>query len=140
MKEYIIELKKWFEEKIFLHNDLKSQKNIFKQKEIYYVNFGINIGSEFNLTRPALIFEKSKFSFWRKNVIVIPITTYKNNKKYNKFDIKINKSEINGLKEDSILKLLHIKDICKSRVKTKLGTLEKQDFEKVQNIFEKIYK
>jgi len=37
--KYINELEKWFKEKIFLHDDLKSQKNIFKQSEIYYVNF-----------------------------------------------------------------------------------------------------
>lgn len=137
---YIKQLENWFKEKLWLHKDIKSQKNIFKQWEIYYVNFWINIWSEFNLTRPALIFEKSKLSFWRKNVIVIPITSYKMEKKYNKYDIKISKSELNWLKNDSIIKLLHIKDISKSRVKTKIWILEENYFSDVVNIFEKVYK
>lgn len=137
---YFEKLKDWFEEKIKLHEDLNSQQNIFKQWEIYYVNFWINIWSEFNHTRPALIFEKSKYSYWRKNVIVIPITSIKNDKKYNKFDILLEKTEENWLKENSILKLFHIKDVSKSRVKTKIWDITKSELDNIKNIFDKIYK
>lgn len=139
MNEYLQKLKNWFDIKIKLNFDEKSKNNIFKQGEIYYVNFWINIGSEFNWIRPALIFEKSKYSFWRKNVIVMPITSFKKNKKYNKFDFIISPDNINWLKSDSIIKLFHIKDICKSRVKTKIWKIDDTIFQKLINEFENIY-
>ncbi len=134
---YIEQLKKWFEEKIKI-NSLKN-KSIFKQWEIYYVNFWINIWSEFNWIRPALIFELSKYSYWRKNVIVIPITSQKESKKYNKFDIKISPNKTNNLKSNSIIKLFHIRDISKTRVKTKIWNLDIDKLNEVMTIFEKIY-
>ncbi len=137
---YLEELKKWFEEKFLIHNDKKSEKNLFKQWEIYYVNFWVNIWSEFNYTRPAIIFEKSKLSFWRKNVIVIPITSFKKDKKYNWFDYFLKKSELNNLKENSIVKILHVRDVSKSRVKTKIWQLSSQELSEIIEIFQKIYK
>ena len=116
-----------------------SQKSIFKQWEIYYVNFWINIWSEFNWIRPAIIFELSKYSYWRKNVLVIPITSEKKWKKYNKFDIKISPNKLNNLKSNSIIKLFHIRDVSKARVKTKIWKISTEKLNEIIEIFEKIY-
>lgn len=135
---YLEKLKNWLEEKIKIHNE-NWEWNIFKQWEIYYVNFWINIWSEFNWTRPAIIFELSRFSFWRKNVIVLPITSFKEWKKYNQFDFKITKNELNWLKKNSIIKLFHIRDISKNRVWTKIWILSEEELNKIQSTFTKIY-
>ena len=139
MIEYLEKLKNWFEIKVKLHFDKKSEKNIFKKAEIYYVNFWINIWSEFNWVRPALIFEESKYSYFRKNVIVLPITSFKENKKYNQFDIKIIAKKGNWLKSNSVIKLFHIRDVSKKRVKTKIWKLDNEDFDRITNVFQKIY-
>ena len=136
---YIEKLQKWFEEKIKINSLVNKENNIFKQWEIYYVNFWFNIWSEFNWTRPALIFELWKYSYWRTNVIVIPITSKKEWKKYNKFDIQISPDKINKLKSNSIIKLFHIKDISKTRVKTKIWDISIEILNEIIEKFEKIY-
>lgn len=82
---------------------------------VYYVDFGINIGTEINGTRPALIYKATKFSYGR-DIIVIPFTSFWEDKSVDKFDITIQKELIDGLKNDSILKTRHIKSLSKKRL------------------------
>lgn len=104
----------WFLRKLKLNNSHETD-SITVKWSVYYVDFGINIGTEINGIRPALIYKATKFSYGR-DIIVIPFTSFREDKSVDKFDITIQKELIDGLKNDSILKTRHIKSISKKRL------------------------
>jgi len=110
-----------------LTNHLYRFKNMIKmnhQKEItqrmtkrsvYYVDFGINVWTEINWTRPALIYKDSKKSFG-EDILVIPITWYTNKKSVDEFDIHISLQQCPFMTKASIIKTRQIKCISKKRI------------------------
>ncbi len=83
-----------------------------------------------------MIIKNNSFVRW-KDIIVLPITSKKENKKYFKFDILISKSDINWLSQDSVIKLEQIKTVSKLRIWDYIWTLE----DKYKDIIEqKIHK
>ena len=118
-KNYKDNLKNWFEQKILINDkDLKSN-SFHKKWEIWYVDFWINIWSEFNNKRPAIIISNKSFSWWW-NIIVVPITKLLDSKNILNTDIII---EDKNLNYKSIIKLNNIRDISKKRLVRKLWRL-----------------
>jgi hypothetical protein len=87
---YLTELTEWFARKIKIHETELGPKFHFVRGEIWHVNFGINIGSEFNYTRPALVYQNSVFS-GSDTIMVIPITKFHNEKKLPEHDVSLEK-------------------------------------------------
>ncbi len=130
-KQYLIKLINWLKFHLFFHFNL-SNSTRFKKYEIYWINFGINIWTEFWEKRPWVIFKSNKYIRW-KDIIVLPITSLKANKIYWDFDIKIKKTEINNLKLDSVIKLEHIKSISKSRIWDYIWKVDKNIIQIIDN-------
>jgi len=134
---YKDELKKWFEKKLKIH--LEKEINIdfrYKKWEIWYIDFWINIWNEFNKIRPAVILLNKKYSKGN-NIIVAPISSFWENKKIINTNIII---EETFLKQKSIIKLNHLKDISKKRLIKKLWRVNNDILSeidsKLKNIFD----
>ena len=111
----------WLFEQIKLYHQ-KEQRNIVKKWSIYFVDFGINIGSEINGIRPAIIFQRSRETYG-SDIIVIPMSTKKEKKK-DKFDVIIIPSSTNNLHKISIIKMRQIRCVSKKRLQKYIGTIE----------------
>lgn len=82
--EDIYQFLKWKLEKLHLNFNQYQKKTTVYENGIYWVSLGVNVGSELNKNRPALIWKKrcngkneSDFSY-----IIIPITSKEKSKKY----------------------------------------------------------
>jgi len=81
----------WFLKKLKLSNHEKSPEfhnSTFHKWSIYYVNYGINIGSEINGNRPSIMI-KDTFNTYGKDLIAIPLTSFSEEKSIDKFDVMI---------------------------------------------------
>ena len=113
-RNYIIRFFNWLKLHFYFHFKTTTSTK-FKKYEIYWIHFWINIWTEFWEKRPWIIFKSNKYIRW-KDIIVLPITSQKEWKRYWELDIKINKTKTNNLKMNSIVKIEHIKSISKMRI------------------------
>lgn len=112
----------WFQKKI----KINQQKEVLQQKikwTLYYVDYGINIGSEINGTRPSIIFKANEYSYG-SDLIVIPMTSFDLDKSIDTFDIIIDVDAINKLKRKSIIKTRQIRVISQKRLGAYIGKIE----------------
>ena len=106
--------------------DAKQEQLFFKQGEIWWVNFGCNVGYEMDgkgveYTRPAIIIKKyNKFSF-----LAIPLSTARKTNFY-----KISVGIIAG--KEAVANLSQIKNIDSRRLVKKVGHLNAAIFEEVK--------
>lgn len=86
-----LSLIKWINKKINLSR--KSAKYTVSQKEIFYCELGINIGSEQDDLRPVVILQNNSGNISSTTTIVAPITTHNSSVQYdnekNKYYIEI---------------------------------------------------
>ena len=107
----------------------KKRKLGMKPREIFWVKIGQNLGSEEygkgkDFARPVIIVRRLTSDLF----IGIPITTtIKNNDYFHSF-IYTNKSR--GIVENSAM-ILQVKTFSIKRVLSKIGTVNKDDFEKI---------
>jgi mRNA interferase MazF len=124
----------WNEIKKHTH---KKENNVgFKEREIFWLRLGQNVGNEEygkgnEFQRPVLIIRK----LTRNIFIGVPLTsTLKNNDYFHKFTYKTKK----GLIENSAM-ILQLKTFDKNRLMTRIGMINKNDFEiirqKIANLF-----
>ena len=117
---------KRFRDKIKLNHDWENLSEIRKWK-VVLVNFGMNIWTEINWVRPAIIYKHDDYRYW-EDIVVIPITSYESNnsqwddeiqgqdlKSKDMFDIAIDKSMCDGLDHDSLIKIRQLKSVSKKR-------------------------
>lgn len=133
--DYLSELTEWFTQKIKIHNKEINIEYRHKKWEIWFVDFWVNIGSEFNYIHPAMIFMDTKISKWG-NVIVIPLTTFTDTKNMYPSDYIIQAGDGN-LQKPSILRIWHMRDISKKRLIKRIGrvwakTLDDIDLQVIQ--------
>lgn len=107
-----------FRDKIKLNNEEEVLDEIMKWK-IVPVKFWMNIWSEINGIRPAIIYKHDNYRYG-EDIIVIPITSYEINedwqyKSKDQFDIEIEWNETNWLKHTSLIKIRQMKCISKKR-------------------------
>jgi len=96
--------------------DQKYRKELYFSKwTIVFIHFGCNIWTEINWLRPAIVYKRASFTSWW-DVIVIPLTSFEENKKLDEFDIIIEPNQENWLKNKSIARLRQIKSISKKRI------------------------
>lgn len=75
-----LSLVKWINKKINLSR--KSAKYTVSQKEIFYCELGINIGSEQDELRPVVILQNNSGNISSTTTIVAPITTHNSSVQY----------------------------------------------------------
>lgn len=71
----VIKLSRWMSEKFYLLSKVSKAKNRkVKRGNVYWCEFGENVGSEQCLKRPAVILQNDNANFSSPNVVVAPIT------------------------------------------------------------------
>ena len=102
------------------------------QKEVFMVNFGVNIGSEYRGIRPAII-----VSSWSINkgsiVLAIPCSTHKN--KLFKYDILVKNYEKFWFINETIIKISHLSSISKKRLIKKIWIIDQPLFDEINKQF-----
>ena len=128
---------RWFvaKLKIILYG---KQNKIFKQWDIVKVNFWYNIGSEINKERLAIIISPNFISKFSNNCIVVPLTSFKDNKKVLP-DIHYIIDWYKGI-EKSIVLINNIRDISKKRIIKKIWSLKKEDLERIKKLTSDLFK
>lgn len=81
--------------------------------EIYYIDFGENMGSEESGIRPALVIQNDKGNKYSNTIIVASITT-KIDKRHIPTHYKLNHRC--GIKKDSLILLEQIRAVDKKRI------------------------
>lgn len=133
----------WNSKKLFYHfMRINRRKWIVKRAEVYYVDFGENIGSEQNKARPCVVIQSDAYNFSAATFICavisdsgkiipdihIPITGV-----YHFLDEQKNKKQLAGA-----IDLGHIRTIAKERILFKICDLKDEVDEinaKLPNIF-----
>lgn len=106
---------------------------------VYLINFGINIGNEFNGNHYGIVIsskEKGEDTF-----IVVPITSKKEGKKYRGgFTIDNKKYQKNPSCDSSFALVKKLREVHKSRVikKTPMFNLDFEDLEKLRDALRKM--
>lgn len=147
--EYI----EWINKSIKLRsNDIP---NDIRQREVFFCQLGINIGSEQSYKRPVVILQNDIGNSKSDTVIIAPITTYEHSaiiKKDDKIFVKVFKDgkiiEKNmdfynvlveledGFKNEIIgfINIIHMREVSKKRLsKTPIAKITKDNYIQVQN-------
>jgi mRNA interferase MazF len=106
-------------------------KVVVKRGDIYYADLSPVIGSEQGGIRPVLIVQNDVGNRYSPTVIAAAITSQINKAKL-PTHIEINAQEF-GLSKDSVILLEQIRTIDKKRLKEKIGRLDDELMEKVND-------
>lgn len=93
-----------------------------KQGEIWFANLNPTEGSEQAGLRPVLIVSGNIANEFAPVVICCPLTTKIKNYKG---DLILEPNKQNGLKKESEVMTIHIRSLAKSRLKERIGTIDK---------------
>ena len=91
--------------------------------DMFYADLGINVGSEQNGTRPVVIIQNDVGNKYAQTAIIVPLTKIITNKVKQPTHCII--SPTDNLKHYSVALTEQIRVIDKSRLKTKIGRLNK---------------
>lgn len=112
---------------------------------IYVVDYGCNVGFEFNDLHLGLVVQNDIGNTYRDTTIVLPITELKTTEKFDKHvNIKLTNDDIinkvkNGLDKDpSKLKVESIISIDKARLGVKVGQLKPEKLKDVENLLKEL--
>lgn len=105
---------------------------MIQRGEIYYADLGTTTGSEQGGLRPVLILQNNVGNRYSPTTIVATITS-KTKKENMPTHITLHKSNINGLKCDSMVALEQIRTIDKQRLKEKVGIINETETIQIQN-------
>ena len=104
----------WFIKKLKISDSVKNSY-FYDRWMIVYVDFWINIWTEINWKRPAIIFKNKKFLWW-EDIFVIPMTSFKEWKFLDSMDIIVEKKSFSWIEKKSILKIRKIRSVSKRRI------------------------
>lgn len=104
---------------------------IVKRGEIYYADLSPVVGSEQGGVRPVLIVQNDVGNKYSPTVIAAAITSQINKAKM-PTHIEVDASEY-GLAKDSVILLEQIRTIDKRRLKEKIGSIDNELMEKVND-------
>ena len=108
------------EKKTWRENMKKTQ---ITKGDMYYADLGTNVGSEQNGTRPVVIIQNDVGNKYAQTAIIVPLTKIITNKVKQPTHCII--SPTDNLKHYSVALTEQIRVIDKSRLKTKIGHLNK---------------
>jgi len=123
-------------------NSVKKQTNkkvnnvYFKEREIFWLRLGQNIGNEEygkgnEFQRPVLIVRRLTATIF----VGVPLTsTLKDNDYFHKFEYNTKKEMI----ENSAM-ILQLRTFDKNRLMTKIGMINKNDFENIKNKISRLF-
>jgi mRNA interferase MazF len=97
-----------------------------KQYEIYWINLDPTIGSEIQKTRPGVVISPNEMNNNINTIIIAPLTTKSHN-----YPTRL-KTNIAG--KDCWIVVDQIRAIDKSRLKEKIGELDRKDISRLKNI------
>lgn len=106
---------------------------LVNEREIWWISFGENIGSEINgksnlFSRPGIIFKKLSHSFY----LVVPTTSQK---REGSWYVNITYNE-----KDMYACLHQIRTIDYRRLSSRFGQIDSEEFMKVRKTFDNLYK
>jgi len=100
-------------------------------KDIYLVDLNPTTGAEIKKARPCVIVSSNDIKVLPLKVIV-PLLG--NNERHNKsWLVKIEPSEINGLKKTSTADPVHIRSVSHNRLIKKIGEIDEKTYQKLKN-------
>ncbi len=129
---------KWFlwKLKIIIYG---KENKIFYKWDVVKINFWYNIWSEINKERYAVVCSPQFINKTSWNLIVLPLSSYKDIKKFGK-DIHYILEGYDFI-EKSVVLLSNVRDVSKKRVIKKVWTLDWEDSRKINekliNLFKK---
>lgn len=126
---------RWTKSKIRIDQRNNPRRKLVKGL-ICSVCLGKNIGSEFNKTRPCIVFRGNKFVNDR-NLLIIPLTSLKTNNTIRKTDLLIRPKTGNNLEKTSIARTSNLRDVSLKRIGHIIGKLDKNEIEKIENKLKK---
>jgi mRNA interferase MazF len=100
------------------------------QYEIYWTKLDPTVGSEIQKTRPCVVFSPNEMNSSIDTLIIAPRTTKSHN-----FPTRL-RTTVEG--KDCWIVIDQIRAIDKSRLKEKLGELDREDISKLKNIINKM--
>ena len=134
----ISELLDWFYEILYIHFNKNEPNHKYQKWEIYFVNLWKNIWSELNKTRPCIIYSIKPYNN-KSWAIIIPLKSFKNKKIIEKFQVKIDKNEINNLNKSSLIDIFYIRNISSKRINKYIWKLNKNDLLEIDNKVSKMF-
>jgi len=122
----------WIGLKEKLHN-IKSASPLVKERDLWWVSFGENVGSEINgksnlFSRPGLIIKKLSHEFY----LIAPTTSQK---KEGSWYVEITQEN-----KFMYVCLHQIRAVDYRRLSSRLGQIDSDDFDNVKAAFFKLYK
>lgn len=99
-----------------------------KQKDVYLVDFEPIVGHEQGGVRPAIVVSGNAMNDNSPLIWVIPLTSKLKNYI---FDLKLDKTSQNGLKEDSEALVFQLRAISKNRLTSKIGEISDNDLRRL---------
>lgn len=125
---------KWCRDKYKLNNeDIKLNK--LKQNGIYWVNMGVNVGSELRKLRPVILWRATSD---KKTWTMIPLTTKKRNDNYY-FHYDLECLNEGSAKIENMMNYSYKRILAPYYSKDKLAIITKKDYENIANIISKYY-
>ncbi|MBU1176955.1 MAG: type II toxin-antitoxin system PemK/MazF family toxin [Patescibacteria group bacterium] len=110
-------------------------KRIFKQGEIFLVDFDPSIGHEYQGKRPAIVIESEEQIKKTNLITVIPLTSNLENKMAD--DILIVRNNNNKLVNDSIIKVSNICSFDYLRFINKIGVVDIKIIRQIKDYLKK---
>ena len=103
---------------------------VVKRGDIFYADLGPVIGSEQDGIRPVLVIQNDIGNKYSPTVIVVAITTKIKHKLPTHIPVKKGRG---GLSKDSVILIEQIRTLDKSRLKEKIGTIDRETLDKVKD-------
>lgn len=122
----------WIKLKEKLHNVI-AEPPIVKERDLWWVSFGENIGSEVNgksklFSRPAVVIKKLSRGFY----LVAPTTSQK---KEGTWYVRIQQEG-----REIFICLHQVRTIDYRRLSSRLGSVDEEDFKRIKEAFLRLYK
>lgn len=132
MNAIIKKFLEWMTVKEKLHNT-NAEPPLVKERDLWWVSFGENIGSEMNgksklFSRPGVVVKKLSRGFY----LVAPTTS---RKKEGTWYVRIQQEG-----REIFICLHQVRTIDYRRLSTRLGVVDEEDFKKIKEAFNKLYK
>lgn len=125
---------KWCKDKYNL-NSRNIEVDKLKQNGIYWINMGVNVGSELRKLRPAILWRATGD---KKTWTIIPLTTKKRNDNYY-FHYDLECLSEGSAKIENIMNYSYKRIIAPYFSKNKLAILTEKDYKEISKIISKYY-
>ena len=125
---------KWCRDKYKLNKDDIKLSNL-KQNGIYWVNMGVNVGSELRKLRPAILWRATSD---KKTWTMIPLTTKKRNDNYY-FHYDLECLNEGSAKVENMMNYSYKRILAPYYSKNKLAIISKKDYINISKIISRYY-